>query len=71
MGLLVIPAALGALVVGIVAYVAVIIGWFAILITGRYPQPLFDAVAVALRWTARTTLYAYWAVERYPPFVWA
>jgi hypothetical protein len=69
--LLVIPAALGALVVGIVAYVAVIIGWFAILITGRYPQPLFDAVAVALRWTARTTLYAYWAVERYPPFVWA
>jgi hypothetical protein len=69
--LLVIPALFGAFAVGIIAYVAVIIAWFAILITGRYPQPLFDAVTVGLRWAARTTLYAYWLTDRYPPFVWA
>jgi Domain of unknown function (DUF4389) len=69
--LLAIPALVGAFAVGIVAYVAVIIAWFAILITGRYPESLFNAVTVALRWSIRTTLYIYWAVERYPPFVWA
>ena len=69
--ILVIPALFAAFVVGVIAYLAVIIAWFAILITGRYPQPLFDAVTVALRWTMRTTFYAYWATDRYPPFVWA
>lgn len=69
--LLVIPALIVASVVGLIAFVAAIIAWFAILITGRYPEALFDTVTIALRWGARTTLYTYWAVERYPPFVWA
>ena len=69
--LLAIPALFATFVIGLIAYVAVIIAWFAILITGRYPQSLFDAVTVALRWTVRTTLYTYFAAERYPPFVWA
>lgn len=69
--LLVIPALLGAFVIGIAAWIAAIIGWFAILITGRYPHSLFSAVTVSLRWTMRTAIYAYWMVEQYPPFVWA
>lgn len=69
--LLVIPAAVVAAAIGIVGFLAAIVAWFAILFTGRYPDALFEAVTVALRWTARATLYAYWLVERYPPFVWA
>ena len=69
--LLVIPAMIVAGVLGIVGFVAAIVAWFAILITGRYPEALFDAVTIALRWSARTTLYFYFLVERYPPFVWA
>lgn len=69
--LLAIPVFIGVFVVGIIAYVAVIVAWFAILFTGRYPQGLFNAVTVALRWTARATLFSYWLTEAYPPFVWA
>jgi hypothetical protein len=69
--LLAIPALIGTLVVGLIAYVAVIVAFFAILITGRYPEALFSAVTVALRWSARVTLYIYWTTEQYPPFVWA
>ena len=69
--LLVIPVLLVGFVVEIVGLLAAIVAWFAILITGRYPQELFDAVTVALRWSGRTTIYTYWLTERYPPFVWA
>ena len=68
--LLVIPAAIVAGVIGIIAYVCVLIAWFAILITGRYPQGMFDVVVISFRWTMRTTAFEYWMTEQYPPFVW-
>ncbi len=40
----------GALIM-MVAYLSVFIAWFAILFTGRYPQGLFNAVTIALRWS--------------------
>lgn len=55
----------------IAAFFVVIAAWFAILFTGRYPEGLFNAATVALRWSARVTIYYYWMVEPYPPFVWA
>ena len=69
--LLSIPVFIALLVIGIIAYVAAFIAWFAILITGRYPAGLFNAVTVALRWNARARIYYYWMTEAYPPFVWA
>src|SRR5205814_1409498 len=49
--------------------VAVIIAWFAILFTGRYPQTLFRFVVGVLRWTNRVTSYAFLLVtDQYPPF---
>ena len=51
------------------AVVAVIIAWFAILLTGRYPRPIFDFVTGVLRWSNRVTGYALTLVtDRYPPF---
>jgi len=49
--------------------VVVIIAWFAILFTGRYPRGLFDFVAGVIRWHNRVLGYAYILItDRYPPF---
>jgi len=58
-------------VIFFVAEICVLIAWFAILITGAFPQGLFDVVEIAFRWSARVNTYAYFMTERYPPFVWA
>ncbi len=51
------------------AVVAVIIAWFAILFTGRYPRGLFDYVEGVIRWGNRVTAYAFLlTTDQYPPF---
>ena len=53
----------------IAAVVVVIIAWFAILFTGRYPRGMFDFVVGVLRWNLRVAAYAFLLVtDRYPPF---
>ena len=53
----------------IAAVVAVIVAWFAILFTGRYPRGLFDFVLGVLRWNNRVVGYAFILVtDEYPPF---
>jgi Domain of unknown function (DUF4389) len=47
----------------------VIVAWFAILFTGRYPQGIHDFVVGVLRWALRVAAYAFLLVtDRYPPF---
>jgi hypothetical protein len=51
------------------AIFVVIIAWFAILFTGRYPRALFDYVEGVARWQNRVFGYAVVLVtDEYPPF---
>src|SRR5919204_244828 len=53
----------------IATVVAVIVAWFAILLTGRYPRGVFDFVVGVGRWTNRVLAYAFLLVtDTYPPF---
>ena len=67
--LLAIPHYVVLFFLGIGAFVAVVIAWFAILFTGRYPRGLFDYVVGVGRWATRVTAYAFLlTTDRYPPF---
>jgi hypothetical protein len=67
--LLAIPHFIVLVVLWLVAVVAVVIAWFAILFTGRYPRALFDFVVGVGRWGLRVAAYAILLVtDKYPPF---
>ncbi len=53
----------------IAAIVIVIIAWFAILFTGRFPRDMFNFVVDVYRWYLRVMAYAFLLVtDKYPPF---
>ena len=53
----------------IAAVIVVIVTWFAILVTGRYPKGSFGFVEGVIRWNNRVLGYAITLVtDRYPPF---
>jgi hypothetical protein len=66
--ILLIPVAIVLYVFGIVAGIAIVIAWFAIVITGRYPAGLYKFVADFNRFLARVTAYAVLLTDVYPPF---
>ena len=66
---LAIPHYVVLVVLNLVAVLAVIAAWIAIVITGRYPRSLFDFVVGVLRWNNRVIGYACTLVtDQYPPF---
>jgi Domain of unknown function (DUF4389) len=51
------------------AVVSIVIAWFAILFTGRYPRGLFDYLVGVGRWENRVVAYAFLMLtDQYPPF---
>ena len=67
--LLAIPHYIVLIFLTIGALLAVIVAWFAILLTGRYPRPLFDYIEGVIRWHNRVAAYAFLLItDSYPPF---
>ncbi len=66
--ILAIPLAIWLYIYGIVASIALVIAWFAIVFTARYPQGLYDFVAGFTRFLTRFTAYAALLSDPYPPF---
>jgi Domain of unknown function (DUF4389) len=53
---------------GLAALVSVLIAWFAILFTGRYPQGLYDLSAKALRYLTRINSFMLLMTDAWPSF---
>jgi hypothetical protein len=48
--------------------IGIIVGWFAILFTGRYPDGLYNLTSMALRYHARINSWIYLMTDEWPPF---
>ena len=67
--LLAIPHYIVLIILAIVVFVITVIAWFAIIITGKYPQGMFNFVVGVGRWWNRVAAYAFLlTTDRYPPF---
>ncbi len=67
--LLAIPHYVALFFLTVAAVVIVIICWFVILFTRRYPRDMFDFVVGVLRWHLRVWAYAFLlTTDKYPPF---
>ena len=62
------PAGIVLLFVLLAWLVTVIIAWFAILFTGRYPEGLYGFGVGVQRWTLRVQAYLFLMRDEYPPF---
>jgi hypothetical protein len=63
-----IPWLIVAYVYGIVAEIAAVIAWFAIVFTGKYPQGIYDFNAGYLRMVSRVNGFEYLLTDGWPPF---
>ena len=66
--LLLLPHIIILAVLEIVNFVVVFIGYLAVLLTGRYPEGLFNFVLGVGRWNYRVDGWLYGFTDRYPPF---
>ncbi len=67
--LLAIPHYIVLTVLGVAAFICVVISWFAIIFTGRYPRGLFNFVLGVHRWGLRVEAYMWLLItDKYPPF---
>jgi hypothetical protein len=67
--LLALPHYIVLFILTIGAVLGIIVAWFAILFTGRYPRGIFDFIVGVHRWSLRVMGYAFLLVtDKYPPF---
>jgi Domain of unknown function (DUF4389) len=66
--ILAIPHIIAVWALGIAWAITSLIAWFAILLTGRYPQDLYQFGVGVLRWSTRVEAYLLLLYDEYPPF---
>jgi hypothetical protein len=67
--ILAIPLIIWVTIYGFAATIAIVIAWFAIVFTARYPRALYDFVEGYNRYLARATAYAALVCDPYPSFL--
>ncbi|MFJ4438125.1 DUF4389 domain-containing protein [Streptomyces sp. NPDC088923] len=65
---LLVPHAVVLFFLSLAAFLTAIVGWFAALVLGRLPEPVFRYLAAYLAYEARVGASAMLLVDRYPPF---
>jgi len=66
--ILVIPWAIAGIFWALAALVAAVLAWFAIVVTGRYPQGVYGLASQALRFGSRVNAFALLMTDAFPPF---
>jgi hypothetical protein len=65
---MVIPHLIVSVFYGIAAELAILVAWFAILFTGKYPAGVYEFVAGYLRFSTRLLGYMLLVTDEFPPF---
>lgn len=65
---MVLPHAIVLMFVYVALYFVLLIGWFAVIILGRWPEGMGRFVVGVVRWNTRVNAYAYLLTDKYPPF---
>jgi hypothetical protein len=65
---MVIPHLIWSAFYGFAAEIVIVLAWFAILFTGRYPAGMYDFVAGYLRFSTRLLGYMLLVTDEFPPF---
>jgi len=65
---LLIPHSIVAIFLGIAFYFVYLIGWFAVIILGRWPSGLESFLVGFIRWSSRFNAYAFLLTDEFPPF---
>lgn len=66
--LLLIPHLVALTFLGLAMVLCVVVGFFAVLITGAWPEGLRSFVVKVSRWNLRVNAYGYLLTDEYPPF---
>ena len=66
--ILMIPALIFVAIIAIIAVICLILGFFAVLFTGRWPEGLRNFVVANLRVSNRFNAYINYLTDQYPPF---
>ncbi len=66
--LILLPVIIIMLVFEIAVAIAMIVGVFAVIFTGKYPRSLFDFNVRFLKWSVEMNLYWASMSDKYPPF---
>jgi hypothetical protein len=66
--ILVIPHVILLVLLLIVWLISAIVAWFAIVVTGRYPDGLYNLAVGYMRWTLRLEAYGLLIHDQFPPF---
>jgi hypothetical protein len=67
-GIVTIPWLIVGALYGIGASIAVVIAWFALVFTARYPQGIYDFIAGYVRFISRVNGFYYLATDEFPSF---